>query len=548
MAYAFGYLCGMMQTGGRLLARLLQEVGMTHLFTLSGGHIMEIYEGCAEVGIPVIDFRHEQAAGFAAEAAARLTRRIGVCAVTAGPGVMNVVTAVANAWRSQTPLIVIGGQAAQPTIGMGALQEMDHVAVLAPITKWSVRVPSPKDLPEYVERAFTAATTGPMGPVFLECPMDILFDKAPEKSVSLSGEIAPFTVSDAAVQEATALLAQAERPVLLLGSQILFSPYAPKIRQIVEALGIPVYTNGMARGALGEAHSLLFLHSRKAALSQADVVLLAGVPLDFRLNYGASIAAEAHLIRIDREAEELTRNRPGKVSAQGDPGDFLYRLSQRFQAPAHKWTSWLNALAAEEQKRMAQIEAEASASTRPVNPLRMCIEVNKLLTPESIVIGDGGDIVGSAAYTVRPRGLGQWLDAGPLGTLGAGVPYAIAAKLIHPQSDVWVIFGDGAFGLNGMEYDTAVRFSLPFVGVIGNDAAWTQIKRAQMPFYGRAIATELLPSRYDKMVEALGGWGAYVEDTADLPAALEAARNSQRPAVVNVRIGETDFRKGSISM
>ncbi|RMF51362.1 MAG: thiamine pyrophosphate-binding protein, partial [Bacteroidetes bacterium] len=226
----------MVQTGGRLLARLLRDAGMTHLFTLSGGHIMEIYEGCVDIGVPVIDFRHEQAAGFAAEAAARLTRKIGVCAVTAGPGVMNVVTAVANAWRAQTPLIVIGGQAAQPTIGMGALQEMDHVAVLAPITKWAVRVTSPKELADTVQRAFEAATTGVMGPVFLECPMDVLFDRAPDPAQEIEAEIRPLTASDETIEQTLELLRQAERPVLLLGSQILFSPHAPQIRSIVEAL------------------------------------------------------------------------------------------------------------------------------------------------------------------------------------------------------------------------------------------------------------------------------------------------------------------------
>lgn len=521
---------------------------MTHLFTLSGGHIMEIYEGCADVGVPVIDFRHEQAAGFAAEAAARLTRKIGVCAVTAGPGVMNVVTAVANAWRSQTPMIVIGGQAAQPTIGMGALQEMDHVSVLKPITKWSVQVPSPKAIPEYLSRAFTAATTGVMGPVFLECPMDILFDRASVDEVEVPTEIDPFPVLEVQVKVAADLLRAAERPVLLLGSQILFSPWATKVRDLIEALGLPTFANGMARGVLGAHHPLFFLHSRKAALAQADVVVLAGVPLDFRLNYGASINEKAQLIRIDRDATELSRNRTAAVSVHGDPGDFLAKLAKVFSVPSHEWRAWKETLLQEEHARQARIEAEAATSTRPVNPLRLGLEVNKYLSPKSIVIGDGGDIVGSAAYTVRPRGLGQWLDAGPLGTLGAGAPYAIAAKLLYPDSDVWVIFGDGAFGLNGMEYDTAVRFNLPFVGVIGNDAAWTQIKRAQLPFYGRAIATELRLTRYDKMVEALGGWGTFVEDTTELPQALEAALASGKPALVNVHIGETDFRKGSISM
>jgi len=537
-----------METGGRLMARLLRDYGMTHLFTLSGGHIMEIYEGCADVGVPVIDFRHEQAAGFAAEAAARLTRKIGVCAVTAGPGVLNAVTAVANAWRSQTPIIVIGGQAAQPTIGKGALQEMDHVAVMQPITRWAVRINSPKEIPDMLARAFQAATAELPGPVFLEVPMDVLFDRAPEGPTYIDDEIKPYDASTQEVREAARLLQEAQRPVLLLGGQILFSEAAPAIQGIVETLGLPTFTSGMARGALGAEHPLLFMHARRKALVEADVVILAGVPLDFRLNYGESIPSEAHLIRIDRDGEELQRNRPGAISAWTDPGVFLAALAKAAPAPAHGWRTWIESLRQEETSRQARITAEAAQSTKPVNPLRLCTEVQRFLTPKSIVIGDGGDIVGSAAYVLRPPGLGHWLDAGPLGTLGAGAPYAIAAKLLRPDSDVWVIFGDGAFGLNGMEYDTAVRFQLPFVGVIGNDAAWTQIKRAQIPFYGRAIATELLPSRYDLMVEALGGWGAWIEDTQNLPAALEAALQSQKPALVNVRIGETDFRKGSISM
>jgi acetolactate synthase-1/2/3 large subunit len=237
-----------MKTGGRHLAHLLKEYGMTHLFTLSGGHIMEIYEGCADVNVPVIDFRHEQAAGFAAEAAARLTRKIGVCAVTAGPGVLNVVTAVANAWRSQTPMIVIGGQAAQPTIGKGALQEMDHVAIMQPITRWATRITKPSEIMDVVARAFQAATSEVPGPVFLEVPMDVLFDHVPEKPLAIDDEIKPYDAHHATVKAAAELLREAQRPVLLLGSQVLFSEVAPEIRGIVETLGIPTFTNGMARG------------------------------------------------------------------------------------------------------------------------------------------------------------------------------------------------------------------------------------------------------------------------------------------------------------
>lgn len=534
-----------MKSGGRWIARILKQYEVSHLFTLSGGHIMELYEGCMDEGIRVIDFRHEQGAAFAAEAAGRLSGTVGVVAATAGPGVMNTVTAVANAWRSHSPMLLIGGQAPLGLLGKGALQEMDHMAVLAPITKGVYQVKSVSELPQVFHQAIGQARSGVMGPVYVEVPLDTMFDMG-EVEVGARGSWHIPQMPADLPEKVLFYLAKAERPVLLLGSQILFSPHVKALPMIADALKIPIYVNGMARGSLPPGHEYLFWHSRKAALAQADVVILAGVPLDFRLNYGESISENAYLIRLDRDPLQLNRNRIPTVGAVCDPLEPLYHVAQGYtgQAPVE----WIEFLRAQEEKKKKALEAEAANSSQPVNPVRMCMEVDKLLTEKSIIIGDGGDIVGVAAYVLRPRGVGQWLDAGPLGTLGAGAPYAIAAKLLRPEADVWVIFGDGAFGFNGMEYDTAVRFNVPFVGVVGNDAAWTQIKRAQLPMYGRAIATELLPTRYDEMVRALGGFGVVVEKTEDLPGALQAARESQKPALVNVFIGETQLRKGSISM
>ncbi|MGQ9863354.1 MAG: thiamine pyrophosphate-binding protein [Bacteroidia bacterium] len=534
-----------MTSGGRWIARILKQYEVTHLFTLSGGHIMELYEGCMDEDIRVIDFRHEQGAAFAAEAAGRLSGTVGVVAATAGPGVMNTVTAVANAWRSQSPMLLIGGQAPLGLFGKGALQEMNHIAVLASITKGAYQVKSVSQLPQVLHEAIQQARSGVMGPVYVEVPLDIMFDMGEVEVGMRASWYTPEMPADLP-EKILSYLERAEKPVLLLGSQILFSPHVKSLPRIASALKVPIYVNGMARGSLPPRHEYLFWHSRKAALAQADLVILAGVPLDFRLNYGESLSENAHLIRLDRDPLELNRNRIPAVGAVCDPLEPLHRVVQRYVGTAP--TEWLKFLRAQEEKKQKALESEAANSSQPVNPVRMCREVEKLLTEKSIIVGDGGDIVGVAAYVLRPGGVGQWLDAGPLGTLGAGAPYAIAAKLLRPQADVWVIFGDGAFGLNGMEYDTAVRFEVPFVGVVGNDAAWTQIKRAQLPMYGRAIATELLPTRYDEMVRALGGFGAWVEKTEDLAGALQAAQESQKPALVNVFIGETELRKGSISM
>jgi acetolactate synthase-1/2/3 large subunit len=544
--------------GGRIVAQALRREGVSHVFTLCGGHVMSIYDGCLDEGIAVVDVRHEQSAAHAADGWARVTGNPGVAIVTAGPGLTDAVTGVATAWRANIPMVCIGGQAPRFFQDMGGLQDMAHVDLMRPITKWAVSVPNSRRLGEYVSNAFRVATTNVPGPVFLEMPLDFLFDNvepkdvvAPEKSRTEAG-IAP---DPRYVEKAFELLRAAERPVCLVGSQLFWSRRREAYPEFVKTFGMPVYVNGQARGSLDPDDPHWFLQTRKDALKRADLVLVFGTPLDFRIGYGRAshINAEAKLIHVDLDGRELGKNRGCDVGIIGDTGLVMEALTAaaidaRFKGEL--WRGWVAELRSLEKKKWEALAPQLSADDTPINPLRVCAEVDRLLTPDTIVIGDGGDFVGSAANVLRPRGFGHWLDAGPLGTLGAGPGYAMAAKLASPKSDVIIMYGDGAFGLNMMEFEACIRQKINIVGVIGNDAAWMQILRGQEQMYGpdRTPACKLAPSRYDKMVEALGGHGEWVERPEEVRPALERALRCGKPAVVNVRIGTSDFRKDAISV
>jgi thiamine pyrophosphate-dependent acetolactate synthase large subunit-like protein len=545
--------------GGRIVARALKQEGVPFVFTLCGGHIMSIYDGCLDEGIGIIDVRHEQSAAHAADGWARVTGQPGVALVTAGPGLTDAVTGVATAWRANIPMIVIGGQAPRAFQDMGGLQDMNHVELMRPITKWSVAVPSSKRLGEYVSTAFRVATTNVPGPVFLEMPLDFLFDMVEEGEVVVSDRYR----TDAAVgpdprfvEQAYELLRAAERPVCLVGSQLFWSKRREAYPEFVRTFGMPIYVNGQARGSLSPDDPHWFLQTRKDALKKADVVLIFGTPLDFRIGYGrgSHINQQAKLIHVDLNGAELGKNRGCDVGIIGDTGlvmeglTALARADKGFDTGRRK--GWLAELRGIEQKKWEALAPQLTSDEAPLNPLRVCAEVDRLVNERTILIGDGGDFVGSAANVLRPRGFGHWLDAGPLGTLGAGPGYAMAAKLASPKSDVIIMYGDGAFGLNMMEFEACVRQKINIVGVIGNDAAWTQILRGQQQVYGpdRTPACKLAPSRYDRMIEALGGHGEWVERPAELRPALERALGAGKPAVVNVRIGSSDFRKDAISV
>jgi acetolactate synthase-1/2/3 large subunit len=544
--------------GGRIVAQALRREGVSHVFTLCGGHVMSIYDGCLDEGIAVVDVRHEQSAAHAADGWARVTGSPGVAIVTAGPGLTDAVTGVATAWRANIPMVCIGGQAPRFFQDMGGLQDMAHVDLMRPITKWAVSVPNSRRLGEYVSNAFRVATTNVPGPVFLEMPLDFLFDNvepkdvvAPEKSRTEAG-IAP---DPRYVEKAFELLRAAERPVCLVGSQLFWSRRREAYPEFVKTFGMPIYVNGQARGSLDPDDPHWFLQTRKDALKRADLVLIFGTPLDFRIGYGRAshINADAKLIHVDLDGRELGKNRGCDVGIIGDTGLVMEALTAAARDARFKgelWRGWVAELRSLEKKKWEALAPQLTADDTPINPLRVCAEVDRLLTPDTIVIGDGGDFVGSAANVLRPRGFGHWLDAGPLGTLGAGPGYAMAAKLASPKSDVIIMYGDGAFGLNMMEFEACIRQKINIVGVIGNDAAWMQILRGQEQMYGpdRTPACKLAPSRYDKMVEALGGHGEWVERPQDIRPALERALRCGKPAVVNVRIGTSDFRKDAISV
>lgn len=541
--------------GGRLVAQALKRHGTTHLFTLCGGHIQAIYDGCIDEGIRVVDVRHEQTAGHAADGYARMTGRPGVCAVTAGPGVTDVVTAVANAQRAQVPLVCIGGAGPKVLCDMGSLQDMDHVALMRPITKWSVQVPETRRIAEYVDAAFRVAQANVPGPVFLEMPLDLLMNMHDDTDLPATRplEEPPRPAADPrAIAKACELLESAQRPCFLVGSQVRWSPSRERLASVLERFGAPVFLNGMARGTMPHAHPLLFSRSRRFALSQADVVFVLGTPFDFRVDYGRSPTwnESAKIVQIDLDGAELGKNRRVDVPIHADSGIALEQLERELADAKPSFEGWVAAVRADEDKRRAKMQAEIDSNDSPPNPLRVCAELGKRLGPNDVVIGDGGDFVATAAYVLKLQHPQLWMDPGPLGTLGVGPGYAMAAKLARPDANVVLVYGDGSFGLHGIEFEAMARQDIPVIALIGNDAGWSQIRRGQVDIYGenRAIATALDYTRYEKIVEACGGRGFWVEKLEELGPALDEAFASKKPACINVKIAKSDFRKGAISV
>jgi acetolactate synthase-1/2/3 large subunit len=540
-------------TGGHLVARALKAEGIEAIFTLCGGHILDIYDGCIDAGIRIIDVRHEQAAAHAADAWTGLTGIPGCAVVTAGPGTTDTVTAVATAWQAQTPMLVIGGQGALKQAHRGALQELDHVGLMKPITRFATTVYHTERIPEILGMAFRQAYNGRPGPVFVEIPCDVLDAAVDEAAVVDPG---PYRSSgkvygDVKLVEAAArLLTQAERPAVLAGSQVWHCRGAAELQAFVETADVPVYLNGAARGALPPGHPLQFVRSRREALAKADVLLVIGTPFDFRLGYGQWLAAGAHIIQIDLDYGELGHNRGVDVGITGDAAAVLGQLTEALgNAPAERRRPWLEHLRTAEQKALDKDLPFLNSDAVPIHPLRLAREINDFLTADTIFIGDGGDVVTMSASAIQPRRPGHWLDPGPLGTLGVGLPFALAAKVALPHKEAFVLFGDGAFGFNGFEFDTAVRFQLPLVSVVGNNAAWNQIRFGQIEKYGPQrgdIANRLAPTRYDRVVEALGGYGEHVTEPKDIRPALERARAAGRPACVNVLIDPAVYSSGAM--
>jgi acetolactate synthase-1/2/3 large subunit len=524
--------------GGRLIARRLKAHGVSRLFTLSGGHLFSIYDGCREERIEIVDVRHESTAAFAAEGWAKVTREPGVCALTAGPGVTNGISAMASAQANHSPMIVLGGRAPAMRWGQGSLQEIDHVPFVRPLTKLAATAGGTEEIPGLVDLAFHAALTAHGGPAFVDFPLDYVFMEAPEPDPAhkkATTEASPLSATGAAIERAGELLRGAERPVIMAGTDLYWGHGEDALLALAETLRIPVFLNGLARGCVPADHELFFSRARSQALKAADVALVVGVPMDFRLGFGGAFGEETQIVVVDAVAPERPHPRAVAAECYGAPAATLADLCTAAGAKALSSGQWVSELRAAETERREAERVEREDSREPLHPMRLYSELGAVLERDAIVIGDGGDYVSYAGRVIDSYQPGCWLDPGPFGCLGTGPGYALAAKLARPDRQVLLLLGDGAFGFAGMEFDTLARHGVNVVGLMGNNGIWALEKHPMEFLYGYSVAAELRPgTRYDQVVEALGGHGELVERPQDVRPALEQAFAAGKPALVNV--------------
>ncbi|MGO9385858.1 MAG: acetolactate synthase [Mycobacterium sp.] len=519
---------------GRLIARRLRASGIDTLFTLSGGHLFSIYDGCRDEGIRLVDTRHEQTATFAAEGWSKVTRLPGVAALTAGPGVTNGMSAMAAAQQNQSPLVVLGGRAPALRWGMGSLQEIDHVPFVAPLARFAATAESPDAAGWLVDGALRAAVSAPSGVAFVDFPMDHAFSMAKDdgRPGALTDSPPVAAADGAALDRAASLLTAARRPVIMAGTNVWWGHGEAALLRLAEERQIPVLMNGMARGAVPADHPMAFSRVRAKALGEADVALVVGVPMDFRLGFGGVFGPQTKLVVADRVEPDRDHPRPIAAGLYGDLTPILSALA----GPA--WTGhqdWIDELRTAETAARGRENAELGDDRIPLHPMRVYAELAPLLDRDAIVVIDAGDFGSYAGRVIDSYLPGCWLDSGPFGCLGSGPGYALAAKLARPDRQVVLLQGDGAFGFSGMEWDTLVRHNVPVVSVIGNNGIWALEKHPMEAIYGYSVVAELRPgTRYDEVARALGGHGELVSAPAQLRPALERAFASGLPAVVNV--------------
>ena len=573
--------------GGARIARVLYDRGVREIFTLCGGHISPILVEAKRIGIRVTDVRDEATAVFAADAYARLTGIPGVAAVTAGPGLTNTITPLKNAQLAQSPVLVLGGATATALKKRGALQDIDQMPLMAPHVKYARAVKRLRDLAPAVVEALEISETGVPGPVFVECPVDLLYDeeiirgwysesmprgdKLADKAVRAylnwhmqrlfaGGDRMPKPASESAavlprpdaVRDIAKRLGAAQRPVMVCGSQALArAGDADLVRDAIIRLGIPVYLSGMSRGLLGAEHPLLFRHRRRDAIKGADLVILAGVPCDFRLDYGKQIRRSARLVSFNLSRRELRLNRRPDDGLLADPGICLRDLADAMGSAPPDRREWFAALTARDAAREADITTRAAVSGAGVNPLRLCKEIDAALPEDSVLVADGGDFVGTASYVVRPRGPLRWLDPGAFGTLGVGGGFAIGAARARPSAQVWILYGDGSLGYSLIEFDSYVRHGLAPIAIIGNDACWAQIAREQVKMLKDDVGVRLARTDYHLAAAGLGAEGLVITSDDEIAPTLARAQElsaAGRPVLVNVHLADTDFREGSLSI
>ena len=565
------------------IGSFFKQKNISSVFTLCGGHISPILVGCEKENINIIQVRDEVSAVFAADAVSRLTDSVGVAIVTAGPGVTNTITAIKNAQMAQSPVLLIGGAAATLLKGRGSLQDIDQISLLKTYVKSAVSVKKTRDVIPTLANALNIATSGVPGPVFVELPIDLLY---PEKDIRKEfinqlpksgyfGKIAhwyverhlndlfsskkssikvkpvkEFKIDQRKIDKAALAIVKAKKPVFLLGNQVTQNKeFLPMCLKSIDKLSVPTFTSGMARGCFGSSDKYFFRHNRKHALKNADVVVTLGIPLDFRLGYGFSINKDATLIAVNKSKEDLNKNRKPDIGIHADPSRIMHEIGKIINPPSCK--EWIKELTGLEEKRETEILQFSKNESDFVNPVHLCKTIDKFIDEESILVADGGDFVGTASYTIRPRSALGWLDPGPFGTLGVGGGFAIGAKSSFPKKEVWVFYGDGASAYSLAEFDTLCRHKLPVIAIIGNDASWQQIAREQKQMLGSNIGTELTFNAYEKVVEGYGGKGYYVENHDTLDETLKRAKEDAKlgyPVLVNIKISKSDFRKGSISV
>ena len=548
-------------SGGHLVARALRGEGVDTIFTLCGGHIIDIYDGCIDEGIRIVDVRHEQVAAHAADGYARQTGRLGCVVTTAGPGFTNAMTGIATAFRSESPVLHIGGQGALSQHKMGSLQDLPHVDIAAPITKFSASVPSTERIADMVSMAARECFAGAPGPSYLEIPRDVL-----DREVSADDAVIPEpgryrasskSIGDPAdIERLADLLVKSERPAVLLGTQVWTSRGHEEALRLVRELDIPAYFNGSGRGLLPPGDPHHFHRTRGDAFKEADVIVIVGTPFDFRMGYGKRLRSDAAVVQIDLDYRTVGKNRDVTLGLVGDPGAILGAVADAATASGgaggNRRKAWLEQLRALEVEKTEKLMPLFRSDKSPIHPYRVAWELNEFLTEDTVYIGDGGDVVTISAQAVQPRSPGNWMDPGALGSLGVGTGFALATGLAHPDKEVLCYYGDGSFGMTAFDMETANRFGAPYIAVIGNNSAMNQIRYGQITKYGEergGVGNLLGDVPFSKFAEMLGGYGEEVHEAGEIAPALqrarEAVRSSGKSAVVNIWVDPKEYAPGT---
>ncbi|HIL15356.1 MAG TPA: thiamine pyrophosphate-binding protein [Deltaproteobacteria bacterium] len=548
-------------SGGHLVAKALKSEGVDTIFTLCGGHIIDIYDGCLDEGIRIIDVRHEQTAAHAADGYARQTGKLGCVVTTAGPGCTNAMTGIATAFRSESPILHIGGQSSLTQHKMGSLQDLPHVDMMTPITKFASGVMSTERVADMISMAARECFTGAYGPSYLEIPRDVLDREIPKESAVIP-EPGRYRASVKSIgdpediERLADLLVKAERPAMLVGSQVFMSRGHQAAIDLARSLNVALYMNGASRGILPPGDPHYFNRTRSSAFKKADVIVIVGTPFDFRMGYGKRISKQATLIQIDQDYRTVGKNRDISLGLAGDPGAILAAVLQaatgRSDNGAKGRQGWLDGLRAEEAEKTEKLMPMFLSNSNPIHPYRLAWEINEFLSEDTIYIGDGGDIVTISAQAVQPRGPGNWMDPGALGSLGVGTGFAMAAGLAHPQKEVICLYGDGSFGMTAFDMETANRFGAPYIAIVGNNSHMNQIRYGQVTKYGEQrgnVGNKLGDVPFGTFAEMLGGSGQEIRDPNEIQPALQRAResvkSSGKSAVINVWVDPNEYAPGT---